>query len=248
MTDATGPGTTAVDPAAPDPAAPDPAAPDPAAGHPAGGDPAADAATDPDLRLPEVAGLAGPVPLSRSLALERAGLAVVGALLLIGGLAAVVAGAGWAGRARATRPLIDPIATGWLLQHALAARLLAMGLAAVLIAAGIGLAVRATRTEPHPDLRIGDDLTITAAALADAVRRDAEQVDGVVGARARMVGTRGRHGLRLVLSLRDGADLREVWEAVDGQVLGRARDALGVAELPTAVHFELASAPRRRVR
>lgn len=146
---------------------------------------------------------------------------------------------------RVDRPLLDPVALGWARQHLLPVRvgLIALGLLAVLL--GLRWAWRAVRPERHPDLRLEPDLVLTAKALAAAVRADAEQVDGVAGAKVSVVGT---PALRLRLTLRHGADLRLVWQELDGRVLSRARHALGVEVLPTSIRLDLATRPRQRVR
>jgi hypothetical protein len=78
------------------------------------------------------------------------------------------------------------------------------------------------------------------------VRADAETVTGMHRARVRLLGDPEHPGLRLTLSLHEGADLRQVWSELDTRVLARAREALGVTTLPTAVRIELDAAARQR--
>jgi len=63
-----------------------------------------------------------------------------------------------------------------------------------------------------------------------------------------MAGSEHRPNLRLTLSLQEGTDVRHVWEELDGKVLSRARRALGVEALPTAIRLRLDRAARQRVR
>jgi hypothetical protein len=177
--------------------------------------------------------------VNRSNRTERVMAAVLGALaLLVGGTAVVLH------RFAVDRPVLDPVVLDWARRHVLPVRigLLALGLLAVLL--GLLWAWRAIRPERHPDLRL-DDVVVTAKALAAAVRADAEQVDGVAGAKVSVVGT---PGLRLRLTLRHGADVTRVWRELDGRVLSRARAALGVDVLPAAVRLDLAKRERQRVR
>ncbi|NUT49679.1 MAG: hypothetical protein HOV94_20565, partial [Saccharothrix sp.] len=95
--------------------------------------------------------------------------------------------------------------------------------------------------ERHPDVRL-DDVVVTAKALAAAVKADAERLDDVASAKVAVVGT---PALRLRLTLRHGADVPRVWRELDDRVLSRARTALGVEVLPTAVRLELAERVRR---
>ncbi|MCP2166413.1 alkaline shock response membrane anchor protein AmaP [Goodfellowiella coeruleoviolacea] len=190
--------------------------------------------------------------VARPIAVERAVTLVVGLLGLLAGVAALVVGAGWLGHGRAARPVLDPLAMTWLAGHAALARVLAVLVGLVLLVLGLAVLVRAVRPERHPafvlDRSPTDRLRVTPAAVAGAVRADAERVDGVARARARVVGSRDRPALRLVLWLREGTDLRRVWHALDARVLERARQALGVDQLPTAVRLELDTARRQRVR
>jgi hypothetical protein len=170
---------------------------------------------------------------------ERVLASVLGALALLVGGAAVLLH-----RFAVDRPVLDPVVLDWARRHLLPVRigLLALGLLAVLL--GLLWAWRAIRPERHPDVRL-DDVVVTAKALAAAVRADAEQVDGVDGAKVSVVGT---PALRLRLTLRHGADLARVWRELDGRVLSRARAALGVDVLPAAVRLDLAKRERQRVR
>ncbi|ROP37406.1 alkaline shock response membrane anchor protein AmaP [Saccharothrix texasensis] len=176
--------------------------------------------------------------MNRSNRTERVMAAVLGVLALLVGGAAVVLH-----RLAVDRPVLDPVVLDWARRHLLPVRLglIALGLLAVVL--GLRWAWRAVRPERHPDLLL-DDVVVTAKALAAAVRADAEQVHGVAGAKVSVV---GRPALRLRLTLRHGADVHRVWRELDGRVVSRARAALGVEVLPTAVRLDLAKRERHRV-
>jgi hypothetical protein len=107
------------------------------------------------------------------------------------------------------------------------------------------------RPEPKPDLVLdqsrGTGLTVSSGAIAEAVRADTETVPGVDRARVRLVGDTDNPALRITLWLRQGSDVRDIWNDLDTRVLSRARDTLGVERLPAAVRIELDAAEGSRV-
>ncbi|MEV7554459.1 alkaline shock response membrane anchor protein AmaP [Amycolatopsis sp. NPDC089917] len=185
--------------------------------------------------------------LGRSTGTERTLTVLIGLLALLGGAAVLVVGAGWLGTYRANRSLVDPIALDWLLRNALAARIGALVLGVLLLWLGLWWFSRSLRPEGRPDLEL-DDLVVTASAISEAVRVDAETIDGVGRARVRAVGDKENPALRITLWLVEGTDLKRVWEQLDLTVLARARESLGVDVLPTAVRIELDTAAPQRVR
>jgi hypothetical protein len=175
------------------------------------------------------------------------------------GLAAVVVGAvvfavsfGVFGRYRAQRSVLDPIALAWLGRHPTLSESVGLALGVVLLVGGVWWFFRSLRPEGRPDLELDRSpeaaLTVTAAAIAGAVQADAETVEGVSRARARAVGDVDHPALRLTLWLFAGTDVKRVWEELDTRVLARARESLGMDVLPTAVHLELDTGVRSRVR
>lgn len=188
----------------------------------------------------------------RSYGAERTLTSLVGLLGVLAGAGALVVGMGWLGQFRGHRPVLDPIAVGWLSDHALYARIGAVVLGVLLLVFGLWWFFRSLRPERRPDLKldetIGAELTVTAGALANAVQTDAESVDGVTRARVRSVGTVADPALRITLWLAEGAEVRRVWEDLDAYVLTRARESLGVETLPTAVRLELDTTGSARVR
>ncbi|MEV4142482.1 alkaline shock response membrane anchor protein AmaP [Amycolatopsis sp. NPDC049691] len=190
--------------------------------------------------------------LSRSYAGERAWVFLVGLLALLGGALALVVGFGVLGEFRGRRPLLDPMALGWLGGHATLARIAAIVLGVLLVVFGLRGTLRSLRPEPRPDLDLdrteGAELVVTAGAISGAVQADAEQLDGVSRARVRAVGSRTFPALRITLWLHEGTDLKGVWAELDARVLTRARESLGLDVLPTAVRLELDTSAPKRVR
>lgn len=196
-------------------------------------------------------GKAAAAAIARSYRAERVVTAVFGFLALLAGIAALVVGFGWLGEYRAGRPLLDPVAVDWLSRHAVASRVAALVAGLLLVVAGLWWSLRCLRPEVRPDLELdgtaGAELTVTADAIAEAVRSDAERVRGVTKARARTVGSSHEPALRLSLWLREGTNVKSVWHELDNRVLSNAREALGVESLPTAVWLELDAGERKRV-
>jgi hypothetical protein len=186
--------------------------------------------------------------LGRSSGTERILTVLIGLVALLGGVAALVVGAGWLGRYRGQRPLLDPIALDWLGRNVLTARIGALVLGLLLLALGLWWFFRSLRPEGRPDLELSDDLVVTSSAISEAIRADAETIDGISRARVRAVGDSENPALRITLWLREGTDLKRVWEQFDGTVLTRARESLGVDVLPTAIRLELDTTAPQRVR
>jgi hypothetical protein len=190
--------------------------------------------------------------LARSYGTERTLTFVVGLLALLAGVAVLVVSFGWLGTFRAQRPLLDPLAVEWLGREPEIARTVAIVVGVLLFVLGLWWFFRSLRPERKPDLELdhehGDELVVTSSAISDAVQADAEAVDGVSKARARIVGEPADPALRLSLWLREGTDVKAVWEEIDTRVLSRAREALGVTTLPTAVRIELDAGQRQRVK
>ena len=184
--------------------------------------------------------------VARSTAYDRTLVLLSGLVLLAAGVLVVLLGQGTFGVNRAQRPVVDPQVSAWISANATSARWIAVGVGVVLLIVGLTWAVRSLRPEPRPDVLLSDvpgqRLTVEHSAIADAVRGDAESIDGVSRARVRLVGDERRPALRMTLWLVEDADVREVWAEVDGRVLARARQAFAVDALPTAVRIELDAA------
>lgn len=190
--------------------------------------------------------------VARSTGGDRAVTILLGLLALTAGVAALLVGLGVLGGNRARRPVLDPLAVEAMRSHLPLARSVAIVAGLVLLVLGLVWALRSLRPERRPDVVLDDSadegLTVSSTALSDALRADAETVDGVSRARVRMVGTRTAPAIRMTLWLLEETDVREVWNELDHRVLARARDALGLSSLPTAVRLELEAATTPRVR
>ncbi|MGH3921136.1 MAG: alkaline shock response membrane anchor protein AmaP [Pseudonocardiaceae bacterium] len=187
---------------------------------------------------------------ARAAGAQRTLIGLIGLLSLAAGAAALVVGFSLLGAARAARPVLDPVALDTLSTHQILARGVAIAAGVVLLVLGLLWAARAVKPERRPNLLLDPSsdsrLEVSASAIADALRADAETVAGVNRARARMVGTTATPVLRLDLWLEDGTDVRDVYRNLDTGVLTRARDSLGVEFLTTTVRIELdAAAPAR---
>jgi hypothetical protein len=181
--------------------------------------------------------------VARSAGGDRTLATLLGLVLVAASVLALLVGYGVFGANRAQRPVIDPIAVGWVSTHVGATRWILIGVGLVLFLVGIWWTLRSLRPEPRPDVSLselpGERLTVEHAAICDAVRHDAETIDGVSRARVRLVGTSQKPALRIALTLVEGTDVRDVWADLDGRVLARAREAFAVSALPTAVRLEL---------
>ncbi len=187
---------------------------------------------------------------ARAAGAQRTLVGLLGLLCLAAGAAALLVGSGLLGVNRAARSVLDPIVLDTLRAYPSLARGVAIVAGVLLFILGLWWAVRALAPERRPNLLLDPSpdhrLEISASAIADAVRADAETLAGVSRARARMVGTSANPVLRLDLWLEDGTDVRDVYHDLDTGVLTRARESLGVESLPTAIRIELdAAAPPR---
>jgi hypothetical protein len=190
--------------------------------------------------------------VARSTASDRTLVVLAGLVLLAVGVLVVLLGQGAFGTYRAQRALIDPDISGWVVANAVAARWIAIGVGVVLLVVGLVWVVRSLRPEPRPDVLLSDvpgsRLSVEHSAIAEAVRTDAESIDGVSRARVRLVGNERRPAMRMTLWLVEDADVRDVWAEVDGRVLARARRAFAVDAIPTAVRIELDAAASKTPR
>lgn len=183
--------------------------------------------------------------VARSVGGQRFSTVIIGLVLVAAAVLALLVGYGVLGVYRAQRPLVDPLVLSWTSANASTTRWIALAVGVVLFVLGLVWALRSLRPEPQPDVLLseapGSRLKVEHGAVADAVRRDAEGIDGVSRAKVRLVGDARTPALRVTLFLVEGTDVRDVWAEVDGRVLARARHAFNVSALPTAVRLELDS-------
>ncbi len=189
--------------------------------------------------------------VARSAGTERTLTTLLALVALAGGVVVLLVGTGALGSARAGRSLVDPIAVDVLRANRSLVLALAIVAGLLLVLLGLWWALRSLRPESKPDLVLdgsrGTRLTVSSGAVSEAVRADAETVPGVQRARVRLVGDTDNPALRITLWLRQGSDVRDIWNGLDTRVLARARDALGVERLPAAVRIELDAAEGSRV-
>ena len=189
--------------------------------------------------------------VARSAGTDRTLTTLLALVALAGGVVVLLVGTGVFGSARADRSLVDPIAIDLLRANRSLALVLAIVAGLLLVLLGLLWALRSLRPESKPDLVLdhsrGTGLTVSSGAIAEAVRADAETVPGVERARVRLVGDTDNPALRITLWLRQGSDVRDIWNDLDTRVLSRARGALGVERLPAAVRIELDAAEGYRV-
>ena len=184
---------------------------------------------------------------SARLRAERLRLAVVGTVAAVLGVLGLLLGTGLLGGSAA---VADPDLVAGARRNPVLSALVAVAIGLVLAGLGGLWLYRSLRRTTAPDLQLDPPegwgegtVVVRGAALAEAARADAEHVAGVASARARLLGSTAEPVLVLDLILCRGADLGAVWRGVEHQVLETARATVELAELPTAVHVEVESAP-----
>lgn len=185
--------------------------------------------------------------VARSAGRDRSLLVIIGLVLLVVGAFAALLGYGvlrpLLGPDAAARPLLDPAVVDAMRAQPLIARIVAIVVGLLLLLLGLIWAARALRPERRPDLVLDrgpeTGIVVSSGAAADALAGQAAALPGVGRAKARMVGSDDAPAVRLSLWITDDADVREVLDRLDRQVLASARDALGLDALPVAVRLEL---------
>jgi hypothetical protein len=181
--------------------------------------------------------------VARSAGGDRSLLVIIGLVVLAVGVLVALIGYNVLGPAPAGRPLLDPVVVDALRAQPLIARIVAIAVGLLLLVLGLTWTARSLRPERKPDLVLDRGpqtaITVSASAAADALAGQAAALPGVGRARARMVGTEDAPALRMSLWLSDDADVRDVLDRLDRQVLSSARSSLGLGALPVAVRLEL---------
>ncbi len=181
---------------------------------------------------------------------NRWGLAIVGLVLLAGGLLSLARGLHLLPGAPAGKPVLD----AWLRRAAEPAWFWPVAAACCVLVALLGLrwlAVQA-RTDRVRRLRLANGPTgrtvLDADALADAVADEIAGYRGVRRATAQLrQGRRGR-SLHLVVVADDRGDVAAVRARVETEALPRARRALAIDTIPTSVLVHVATGADRRGR
>lgn len=181
--------------------------------------------------------------VARSAGGDRSLLVIIGLVVLAAGVLVALLGFAVFGSARAGRPLLDPVVVDAMAAQPLIARIVAIVVGLLLLVLGLTWTARSLRPERKPDLVLDRGpqtaITVSSSAAADALAAQATALPGVGRAKARMVGTEDAPALRVSLWLTDDADVRDVLDRLDRQVLSSARSSLGLGALPVAVRLEL---------
>ncbi|WP_425953471.1 hypothetical protein [Xylanimonas sp. McL0601] len=174
---------------------------------------------------------------------NRTGLLITGLVLTAAAVLGLVLSYGGFGRSQADNPILP---TSWRTYVADNPWLWWVLFVLALLVALLGLAWllaqlrtdRVSRLEMPAGGREGGTV-LHAGALCDAVAADARTIAGVGGASAYLSG-QPRHHLHLTADLTDRADIAEVWRALMGQTVARARQAFGgEGDLPVDLHLRL---------
>lgn len=185
--------------------------------------------------------------VARSAGRDRSILVIIGLVLVLAGAFAALVGYrvldAVPGEGTSARPLLDPVVVDLLRAQPLVARIVAIVVGVLLVILGLSWTARSLRPERRPDLVLDrgpeTGIVVDSAAAADALAGQAAALPGVGRAKARMVGSDAAPAVRLSMWLTDDADVRDVLERLDRDVLASARDSLGLAALPVAVRLEL---------
>jgi hypothetical protein len=184
---------------------------------------------------------------------NRAIVSLIGLLLLAAGAYGLLRGAGAFGEARAEDPLRTPGIAEFLEDNDewLWA---AVAVLALLIALGAAAWLRAQLT-PSPALSelavaTGDGpgrTRLQTSAVNEAVTRDIEADPEVNDARVRVVPAGNAIGLDVRAGVADHGDVHAVRRRIEGEVLERARAALGRPDLSATVRLRLGDPASRTV-
>ncbi len=189
---------------------------------------------------------------NRTNRLNRVLLTVIGVILLLAGVGAVLLSTGVFGSERAHRAVVDHVTTqtvyrdaGWL-WPVVGAVGFVLGILALY---WLVVQLRVERiTSITMERAQAGDCVVAGSALTDAVREDTEAVRGVDRARARLTRDETDPELVLTVWLREAADLAEVRQKLDDDVIAHARRALARDSLTTWLRVEVDAAERQRVR
>lgn len=179
---------------------------------------------------------------------NRLGLIIVGVLLLAAGVFVLARGLGMLPGLPAGEPVLSAAerqmahTRPWFWPVAAIVALVVLLLALRwLIVQGRSAKIGTLRVDAGRD----GGTRLPAGAVTRAVERDAREAPGVLRARATLVGSRSRPGLRLDVT----TDARADWPRLRGDVTGRVRDdlrdSLELDGLPTIVRLRVAASTGR---
>ncbi|WP_193374054.1 alkaline shock response membrane anchor protein AmaP [Nocardiopsis salina] len=180
---------------------------------------------------------------------NRLGLAVVGTVLLLVGLAALAVGQGLLGAGPAGQTLLNDVVQGVLAQQWVPYVVVAVAFVAAflslrwLMAQGIHDTVRRLSLESGGEGRV----LIDEGVVSDAVEREVGDYPGVRRVRVHLTESVHHPHLRLALTLDEDADVAQIWNRVRGEALANLRRSLGLDEVPAVVRMTM-TAPSRHAR
>ncbi|WP_058235258.1 Asp23/Gls24 family envelope stress response protein [Devriesea agamarum] len=123
----------------------------------------------------------------------------------------------------------------------------------ILVIIGLFFALRQIPRSPSPSqFSYSSDgepsrTEVVTSAISDAIADDVQDLSGVSGARARLVGSSHNPGLMMEIRVEDRADARQVLNDLESQVIPDAQRALGVEFTEVGVRIRAGgSAPSRR--
>lgn len=180
---------------------------------------------------------------------NRWGLAFVGALLLLAGLASLAAGRGVFGADLAEAFLLDPrvervLGQRWV-PYAVVALALVSGFLSLrwLMGQGLNDTVGPLVLERSEAGRV----EMSEAVARGALEQEIAAYPGVRRARARLTESGDAPHLRLALTLDDDADVAGVWRRVRSEALANLERALDLDRVPAVVRMSM-TAPARNPR
>ncbi|MEE2035947.1 alkaline shock response membrane anchor protein AmaP [Nocardiopsis sp. CT-R113] len=180
---------------------------------------------------------------------NRWGLAVVGAVPLLAGAAALAAGRGLFGASLAESPLLSEPVAGFLGQQWVPYAAVAVALAAGFLALRWLMAQGLNDTVGRLVLDKGQDgrVEMSESVARGALEQEVADYPGVRRARARLTESSEAPHLRLALTLDDDADVTGVWQRVRSDALANLRRSLDLERVPAVVRMSM-TAPAKNSR
>jgi hypothetical protein len=182
---------------------------------------------------------------------NRAVLSLLGAILLVGGAAALAVGLEAFGADRASEPVLSTQWSNFIDDNPW--YWWAVGAGCVIVAlAALRWLVAQLQTGRIANIHVESDpaageTVLRAGALADAVTADIRSMPGVRNASMRVVGTQSAHRYLLTVYLDGRADINDVRQRLMNETVVGLRGALDFDEPELGVRLVLAPRSRRTV-
>ena len=185
---------------------------------------------------------------------NRVALLLLGLLLLAGGAGGVLAAAGTINSATPDRALADNPVSGyvgdngqWLWPVAAVVALTVLVLVARWLYAVLFSTDRIRVLKLRTDSRTAERTTLSASAVASAVRHEIENYPGVRTAKVRFIGEAEQPQVAVTVYTDGDIDLAALHDRVEHGALAHARQALDQPELPIRLDLELTRREPARV-